>query len=80
MENLYLSVSPPLTYPGNLVSEPFEFAQRVSLGASNILTPRFPWPTTLTNHMGVSDIGGPKALLCLLVGSAGLDMSPLVFF
>ena len=41
----------------------FEFAQWVTLGTSNILTPRFPWPRTLTNHIGVSDIGGPKALL-----------------
>ena len=38
----------------------FEFAQRFSLGTSNILTTRFPWTRTLTNHMGVSDKGGPK--------------------
>ena len=31
--------------------------------ASHWVTPRFPWPRTLTNHIGVSDIGGPKALL-----------------
>ena len=29
----------------------------------NILTPRFPWIRTLTNHNGVFEIGGPKALL-----------------
>ena len=38
-----------------------EFAQRVTMGTSNILTSRFPWPRTLTNHIGVSE-GEPKAL------------------
>ena len=41
----------------------FEFAQRVTLETSKILTPRFPWPRTLTNHICVSDIGGAKSLL-----------------
>ena len=45
------------------ISRKSEFAQQVNLGTSNILTPWFPWPSTLTNHIGVSDIGGPKALL-----------------
>ena len=41
----------------------FEFTQQVTLKTCNILTPRCPWPRTLTNHIGVSDVGGPKALL-----------------
>ena len=50
-----------------------------SLGTSaNILTPRFPSPRTFTNHSRVSDVGGAKSYL--LVSSAGLDTSPLVFF
>ena len=70
-----------------LVRAQFEFAQRVTLGMSNIIPPRYPSPSTLTNHIGVSDIGGPKVLLLnqsntayLLVSSTGLDTSPLVFF
>ena len=48
--------------------------------------PRFPWIRTLTNRIGVSDIGGAKKCCCftdrirqesyLLVHSAGLDTSP----
>ena len=49
--------------PRVLVRAQFEFAQRVTLGANNILTARFPGIRTLTNHIGVSDKGGPKALL-----------------
>ena len=66
----------------------FGFAQRVTLGTSDTFTPRFPWPTTLTNHSGVSDIGRGQKRCCftdrirpeshLLVSSAGLDTSPLV--
>ena len=41
----------------------FEFAQQVTLGTSNLFPPQCPCPSTLTNHIGVSDTGGPKALL-----------------
>ena len=44
----------------------FEFGQRVTLGMNNILTPQFPWPRTLANHIGVSDIGGAKSVAVLL--------------
>ena len=46
----------------------FEFAQRDTLGPSNILTPRFPWPRTWTNHISVSDIGGAKSVAVLPTG------------
>ena len=39
-----------------------EFVQQVTLGTSNILILRFPFPRTLTNHIDVSNIGGPKVL------------------
>ena len=54
-------------------------------GASKIIPPRCPSPSTLTNHIGVSDIGRPKALLFyrpdtayVLISSACLDMSPCI--
>ena len=56
----YVPVAP---YPGVLAGAQFKFAQRVTLETSNILTPRFPWSRIFTNHIGVSDIGRPKALL-----------------
>ena len=40
-----------------------KISQRITLGTSNIVTPQFPCPKTLTNYIGVFDIGGPKALL-----------------
>ena len=69
-------------YPGNpeflyiyIVLAQFEFAQPVTLGK------RFPWIRTLTNHIGVSDIGRGQKRCCfthrirqesiLLVSSAG---------
>jgi len=51
-----------------------EFAQCVILGTSNILSPRFPWPRTLTNHIGVSDIGGPKAEIAVLPTEYNVSM------
>ena len=52
---------PSTSVPGVLAQ--FEFAQQVTLGTSNIIPPQCPSPSTLTNHICVSDIGGPKALL-----------------
>ena len=77
-----IKVTEPLPWKSRVLARaPFEFAPRVTLRTSKILTPRFPWPRTLTNHIGVSDIGGLKALLfyrpdtarVLLVSSAGLN-------
>ena len=63
-----------------------EFPQQVTLGTSNMTPPRCPSPSTLTNHIGVSDrraksvailqIGYGKSYL--LVSSAGLDTFCLV--
>ena len=60
-----------LSHPGNpefCARADFEFVQRVTLGTSNMLAPRFPWPGTLTNHVGVSDKGGAKSVAVLLTG------------
>ena len=48
----------------------FEIAQRVTLGTSEgRITPRFPWPRTLTNDIGVSDVGGAKSVAVLPTGN-----------
>ena len=67
---LYYLVIQQMHYPGDpgvLARAQFEFAQRVTLGTSNILAPRSPQPGTLTNHIGVSDIGGAKSVAVLLI-------------
>ena len=58
----------------------FEFAQWVTPGTSNILTPRFACSRTLTYYIGVSDISGLKSYpeSYLLFSSAGLDTSRLL--
>ena len=65
-----------------------EFAQRVNLGTSNILTPRFPRPRTLTNHIGVSEIGGAKSVAVLpsgyptpilLIGRSVIQLCAVIF-
>ena len=72
-------------YPGNP-----EFSREHNLNSGyNIITPRCPSPRSLTNHSAVSDIGGANSIAVLptgyresylLVSSAALDTSPLVFF
>ena len=57
-------------YPGNQRFVRDHNLNLLSESLSNILTPQFPWPRTLTNHNSVSDIGGPKAVLPTVYGKS----------